>query len=774
MYLVFKILCFIPLVNSFNSEIFSSNGDDTGHFKYVDAKFGTNYSFEVNSSIVFIFIFEVNETSLLPARITTESFEANQTYPVLVVVQQPKSVSSWQIPYIVGSEDSPIQEYPRTARTLCPAFHGNSMEIRKEQPIYIMVSCSSPESLIFSVSVDVTVFNIELDQPMTVSVLPSESQFFGFTFPPDVSSALLRLDSNSNICMSLSVQNFSCPVYDQEDDLKYKGYWETVTTKGGMLLTREAFPQRLFVIFVVHADDKDCTGHLSGADLIRNKTISFSVTRNITYQDYLFAVVAVVSVFSFTYLTALFLLIYCSRKSGGITFEDEASVRSIYSPDETDVAFTAKNNHSSNPSVNEACYIHDQGSSSGSTAFYREAVRQRILCVYDLSKEAHEVLRAKSNLYFWNLLTIAIFYSLPVIQLVFTYQKVLNQSGNQDLCYYNFLCSHRLGVISDFNHIFSNIGYILLGILFLLIVYRREKLEEMRDTGIPQHYGLYYTLGAALIMEGVLSACYHFCPNHSNFQFDTSFMYILAVISMLKIYQSRHPDINASAYLAFGILALLIFMGMCGVLYNKPIFYYIFTVIHVIVCLILSAQIYFMGHWKLDREVHKRASLALINPFRNREGNWWRPQYPSRMVLLILGNIFNWILIGVHLYSRLGDFATYLLAILMTNLLLYFIFYVLMKLFCGESILIQPLIYIILSLSCWAAAVYFFIHKSISWKLTPAESRTYNQPCVLWDFYDRHDIWHFLSATSMFFSFMVLLTLDDDLAHVDRRQISVF
>jgi hypothetical protein len=37
--------------------------------------------------------------------------------------------------------------------------------------------------------------------------------------------------------------------------------------------------------------------------------------------------------------------------------------------------------------------------------------------------------------------------------------------------------------------------------------------------GIPQHYGLFYAMGAALMMEGVLSACYHVCPNHSNFQF---------------------------------------------------------------------------------------------------------------------------------------------------------------------------------------------------------------------------------------------------------------
>lgn len=37
--------------------------------------------------------------------------------------------------------------------------------------------------------------------------------------------------------------------------------------------------------------------------------------------------------------------------------------------------------------------------------------------------------------------------------------------------------------------------------------------------GIPRHFGLFYAMGVALMMEGFLSACYHVCPNHSNFQF---------------------------------------------------------------------------------------------------------------------------------------------------------------------------------------------------------------------------------------------------------------
>ena len=121
-----------------------------------------------------------------------------------------------------------------------------------------------------------------------------------------------------------------------------------------------------------------------------------------------------------------------------------------------------------------------------------------------------------------------------------------------------------------------------------------------------------------------------------------------------------------------------------------------------------------------------------------------------------------------------GDFASFLLGVLISNLLLYTLFYLLMKLRHGERILVQPIFYIVVSLVTWSGALYFFVTKSTSWVLSPAESRPLNSKCKLFNFYDNHDIWHFLSATSLFLSFMILLTLDDDLTEKPRELIPVF
>jgi len=42
---------------------------------------------------------------------------------------------------------------------------------------------------------------------------------------------------------------------------------------------------------------------------------------------------------------------------------------------------------------------------------------------------------------------------------------------------------------------------------------------------------------------------------------DTSFMYVMAVLIMVKLYQNRHPDINATAYSTFSVVGIAIFMG---------------------------------------------------------------------------------------------------------------------------------------------------------------------------------------------------------------------
>ena len=196
-------------------------------------------------------------------------------------------------------------------------------------------------------------------------------------------------------------------------------------------------------------------------------------------------------------------------------------------------------------------------------------------------------------------------------------------------------------------------------------------------------------------------------------------MYTIAILCMLKIYQFRHPDINAnglflisplfnknpSAYTACGVLAFVIFIGVLGVVEgsgNVP-FWIAFTGLYVVSCFLLSIQIYYMGRWKVDSGLPRRVWQMLRHDARSCcSGSLaaLRPMYPDRMLLLVIFNMGNWgmAVYGIKELARDGgDFASFLLAIFIMNLLLYTSFYILMKLRHGERITKQPGVYLILS-----------------------------------------------------------------------------
>ena len=115
-------------------------------------------------------------------------------------------------------------------------------------------------------------------------------------------------------------------------------------------------------------------------------------------------------------------------------------------------------------------------------------------------------------------------------------------------------------------------------------------------------------MGIGLISQGIMSGCYHICPNDRNYQFDTAFMYTISLLILAEIYQSRHPDINVNAHTAFGLIAFVIFIGVIGVLYSSSYIWMLFL-FHV-VFFVFSLKVYYLGLWRLDSGIFKRIWLV--------------------------------------------------------------------------------------------------------------------------------------------------------------------
>ena len=259
----------------------------------------------------------------------------------------------------------------------------------------------------------------------------------------------------------------------------------------------------------------------------------------------------------------------------------------------------------------------------------------------------------QDDLYTWMVIIMGITYIVPAVQMVLQHQDSLYTSGNQGLCFYNYLCSvpwisgrgilgwKQRAIVMDINHIFSNIGYMLYGIAFLIIVSwkawenrrlkkkkaeeRKRKIEEKlakkqedghrqnkwlrmesnEAVGIPKHFGIYYALGCALIGESILSGCYHVCPTDKNFQFDTTYMYVITILIIVKIYQNRHPDVTANAYKIFYGIALLMLGCVIGI-YNRETtsFWVFFTIVYSYFLVNLTMILYYMGKWRRPWQIN--------------------------------------------------------------------------------------------------------------------------------------------------------------------------
>ncbi|XP_051494551.1 SID1 transmembrane family member 2 isoform X4 [Apus apus] len=807
-----------------------------------EALFNTTYADWVDADLLNIYAFNhsVRRNRTEGVRVSVNVLSDHKDLPVLFVVRQKEAVVSFQVPLILRGLYQRKYAYQEVSRTLCQPQTKAEVET---QHFYVDVSTLSLNTSYQLRVTRVENFVLRTNERFSFNATAAQPQYFKYEFPEGVDSVIVKVTSAMAFpCSVISIQDILCPVYDLDNNVAFIGMYQTMTKKAAITVQKKDFPSNSFyVVVVVKTEDEACGGALPYYPLSkdaspdepvdqhnRQKMLEVMVSPAITSEAYVSSVLFCLGIFlSFYVLTVL---IACwescrqQKRKGLLAAMDSPSLdtghaRSIpdsflgHSPYDsygygsfgngssssaegvtdslgsTDVSYSymgerSLENVAGRPRLDSLSSVEEDDYDTLADIDYDKNVirTKKYLCVADLARKDKRVLRKKYQIYFWNIATIAVFYALPVIQLVITYQTVVNVTGNQDICYYNFLCAHPLGNLSAFNNILSNLGYVLLGLLFLLIILQREinyNRALMRndahalECGIPKHFGLFYAMGTALMMEGLLSACYHVCPNYTNFQFDTSFMYMIAGLCMLKLYQKRHPDINASAYSAYACLALVIFFSVVGVVFGKgnTAFWIVFSVIHIVATLLLSTQLYYMGRWKLDSGILRRILHVLYTDcVRQCSG----PMYVDRMVLLVMGNIINWSLAAYGLIVRPNDFASYLLAIGICNLLLYFAFYIIMKLRSGERIKLIPLLCIIGTSVVWGFALFFFFQGLSTWQKTPAESREHNRDCILLDFFDDHDIWHFLSSIAMFGSFLVLLTLDDDLDCVQRDKIYVF
>uniref|UniRef100_A0A8C9BHN7 SID1 transmembrane family member 2 n=1 Tax=Phocoena sinus TaxID=42100 RepID=A0A8C9BHN7_PHOSS len=484
-----------------------------------DAEFERTYVDEVNSELVNIYTFNhtVTRNRTEGVRVSVNVLNKQKGAPLLFVVRQKEAVVSFQVPLILRGMFQRKYLYQKVERTLCQPPTKNESEV---QFFYVDVSTLSPVNTTYQLRVSrMDDFVLRTGEQFSFNTTAAQPQYFKYEFPEGVDSVIVKVTSNKAFpCSVISIQDVLCPVYDLDNNVAFIGMYQTMTKKAAITVQRKDFPSNSFyVVVVVKTEDQACGGSLPFYPFIedepvdqghRQKTLSVLVSRAVTSEAYVGGMLFCLGIFLSFYLLTVLLACWENwrqRKKSLLVAVDRACPESGHprvladsfpgsSPYEGYNYGSFENGSGHDQfkrrlpfgQMRQLCIAmgrcgegdsveEDDYDTLARHRFRQECHRtKQYLCVADLARKDKRVLRKKYQIYFWNIATIAVFYALPVVQLVITYQTVVNVTGNQDICYYNFLCAHPLGNLSAFNNILSNLGYILLGLLFLLVILQRE------------------------------------------------------------------------------------------------------------------------------------------------------------------------------------------------------------------------------------------------------------------------------------------------------------
>ncbi|CAJ0589398.1 unnamed protein product [Cylicocyclus nassatus] len=342
---------------------------------------------------------------------------------------------------------------------------------------------------------------------------------------------------------------------------------------------------------------------------------------------------------------------------------------------------------------------------------------------------------------------------LPILSLVISAPR-LGLEWNDDQCFHNYACAEPLWIFTSFNHIFSNAGYVFDSLFYLIFVKLRKKKPTARY-GTYNNYGLEISMGLSLLCEALASSIYHTCPNAITYNLDTPFIEVNCLLMMLKLYGNRRqvitPQLANNAVTSVILFdSIITVIGDKAVLRGLVVTALIGVVLLGVGTLLLGPE-YSLSSFRAYQGRHLSGGLAIGALLVN--------------AIITLGFLF----LSQHLQTT--QFTTVLCII---NTLLYLIYYVTMKLKSTEKWCKFSKRCIIAAFLVWSIALFFFLKEETDWRLTPAQSRALNLPCVLLGFFDYHDLWHLSSALASLLLLMGISSIDDDLCAIPTSEISVF
>jgi hypothetical protein len=140
----------------------------------------------------------------------------------------------------------------------------------------------------------------------------------------------------------------------------------------------------------------------------------------------------------------------------------------------------------------------------------------------------------------------------------------------------------------------------------------------------------------------------------------------------------------------------------------------------------------------------------------------------SNVIIAVLAIIANAVPEGTQI-----GVSTYILFTLLIDFVEYFVIYNILRIVLDDKWPSRMVIlFFVLVITCAFVGGHFYANGPVRRSGSQAQSREKNMDCILGDFYDNHDLWHFFSSLAVYFLALTLLVLDDDLSMENTRELT--
>ena len=661
--------------------------------------------------------------------------------------------------YVEVSEPTPVWN----TISICPTVLTNN-KTTEERFLSVV---GKGIGLSFTVQIAEGASEIALDQPLTVDVQRDEVSMFQFIPPQGISDKQLDITatSESKVAAYLKVSQ-NCKEVDLQEDLESIDYKKeslrlSFAKKGRITLSRVSIPPLTDSVsgWFIGIGLKNLSGDVK---LSESKHVTLKLTRS----------------FDYNYATPICVLFFASFLVGILVsifayFLFEESLTKVK---------VGEDEQGNNIELKISCcnlweVIIDHWFSFGPKTYsYITGIVGNVLMV-------------------------------GAFQFVFANWYTMIQEGDRDNCYYNDFCYRVANHDIPFNLMISNLTYIVHGLILVVWVLILETKVNLRcksraanvqgsrlpehilscsetnihhlEGGIPEPenpmkteerkkeeniffakamkkrycFSIGYAFSWGLVFEGLFSTLYHFCPSRFTFQFDSAFMFIIAGLTVLLLYNgieqnrcpssgnAKHP-VGASNFFLFFIVPLFIF-NYFGVLFNSDSlnkvmqgFFFAFLIIWWLV-------MFFWAFLKLDI----RGKIC---------------SHKCNAGLFLFGGLLvPWGIFMCYLFSDLAQ--VFLFACIACSVVAILAKARPWKKCACESArpktkdILQRLFILFTLIILVAALVVFKALPTTNKTSSPENSRDQNEECVIFGFFDWHDLWHFLSSYALLMGAFVIM-----------------